>query len=223
MVRSACRACGRALEFRYHSYKAVASWPTVWTRSRPSSWANQPSMPLHANIRGNDYYHSRRNADEPATQEKLTQMRLWGMQRAFRGVLEGGIGSTPPMNSSAIWSMPSGMSAKPPAGAAAEGCLPLSELRADRLSSRAQSRQESGAAPVRRQLGAGAPQCHRHRPHRGGQKLPLLSYRPSGVSARLQDPLFQLHQVLPADQALGSRWQLPQTDRPNRQNRCGYL
>ena len=26
-----------------------------------------------------------------ATQEKLTQMRLWGMQRAFRGVLEGGI------------------------------------------------------------------------------------------------------------------------------------
>ena len=28
-----------------------------------------------------------------ATQEKLTQMRLWGMQRAFRGVLEGGIGA----------------------------------------------------------------------------------------------------------------------------------
>ena len=47
-----------------------------------------------------------------ATQEKLTQMRLWGMQRAFRGVLEGGIGAKYTADdSSAIWSMRSGMSA----------------------------------------------------------------------------------------------------------------
>ena len=61
---------------RYHSYKGK-NIPTVAEPEQLS--ANQPSV--HANIR-NDYYGGTLN---------MTQMRLWGMQRAFRGVLEGGI------------------------------------------------------------------------------------------------------------------------------------
>ena len=60
MVRSACSGAlrGRALEFRYHSYKAVKNILAngLDKIDYPSSLsANQPSLPLHANIRGNDY------------------------------------------------------------------------------------------------------------------------------------------------------------------------
>ena len=53
------RACGRALEFRYHSYKAVKNiLANGLDKIEPEQLsANQPSLPLHANIRGNDYYH----------------------------------------------------------------------------------------------------------------------------------------------------------------------
>ena len=55
------RACGRALEFRYHSYKAVKNiLANGLDKIEPEQLsANQPSLPLHANIRGNDYYHSK--------------------------------------------------------------------------------------------------------------------------------------------------------------------
>ena len=55
------RACGRALEFRYHSYRAVKNILTNGLdKIEPEQLsANQPSLPLHANIRGNDYYHSK--------------------------------------------------------------------------------------------------------------------------------------------------------------------
>ena len=53
------RACGRALEFRYHSYKAVKNiLANGLDKIEPEQLsANQPSLPLHANIRGSDYYH----------------------------------------------------------------------------------------------------------------------------------------------------------------------
>ena len=55
------RACGRALEFRYHSYKAVKNILANGLDKIEAEQlsANQPSLPLHANIRGNDYYHSK--------------------------------------------------------------------------------------------------------------------------------------------------------------------
>ena len=55
------RACGRALEFGYHSYRAVKNiLANGLDKIEPEQLsANQPSLPLHANIRGNDYYHSK--------------------------------------------------------------------------------------------------------------------------------------------------------------------
>ena len=50
--------------------------------------------------------------NNPATMEKMAQMRLWGIQRALRGVLEGGISDQVHrlMSSSVTWSMRSGTS-----------------------------------------------------------------------------------------------------------------
>ena len=50
-----------SLEFRYHSYKAVKNiLANGLDKIEPEQLsANQPSLPLHANIRGNDYYHSK--------------------------------------------------------------------------------------------------------------------------------------------------------------------
>ena len=162
-----------------------------------------------------------------ATQEKLTQMRLWGMQRAFRGVLEGGIGAKYTADElighlvDAEWDERHNRRlARLLKGARFRYQASFEQIdfrRARNLDKNLVLRLSDGSWV----------QEHRNvivtGPTGVGKMLPLLSYRPSGVSARLQDPLFQLNQVLPADQALGGRWQLPQTDRPNRQNRCGHF
>ena len=52
------RACARALEFHYHSYKAVKNILAngLDKIEQEELFAQQPSLPEHANIRGNHYY-----------------------------------------------------------------------------------------------------------------------------------------------------------------------
>ena len=65
MVRSACSGLvvGRwsSATTRYHSYRAVKNILANGLDKIEAEQlsANQPSLPLHANIRGNDYYHSK--------------------------------------------------------------------------------------------------------------------------------------------------------------------
>jgi len=53
------RACGRALVFHHHSYRGVKNILAngLDKLEQPASSDDQPSLPLHANIRGSRYYH----------------------------------------------------------------------------------------------------------------------------------------------------------------------
>jgi len=53
------RACGRALEFHYHSYRGVKNILAngLDKLEQPVPVGSQPALPLHANIRGSQYYH----------------------------------------------------------------------------------------------------------------------------------------------------------------------
>ena len=172
-----------------------------------------------------------------ATQEKLTQMRLWGMQRAFRGVLEGGIGAKYTADElighlvDAEWDERHNRRlARLLKGARFRYQASFEQIdfrRARNLDKNLVLRLSDGSwvqehhvivtGPTGVGNAIGHQAClHGFKTHFNctkffpqawvadgsylkqiGQKT--ISYRPSGVSARLQDPLFQLHQVLPAD------------------------
>ena len=165
--------------------------------------------------------------NNPTTMEKMAQMRLWGMQRALRGVLEGGISAKYTADElighlvDAEWDERHNRRLARLTRNAHfryQACLEQIDFqRARNLDKNMVLRLSDGSwvQEHRNLIISGPTGCR--------QELPQLGHRPPGLSTGLQDPLLELHQVLPTVQALGRRRQLPQGAREDRQDRRGDL